>query len=128
MSVEIIGEKLLLAQLVKLEDAVQKDSLEEAASAGATVVEEAAQENISEDTGRAKEGIHQETYSKAKTKVEVDVAPEKKDFYARFLEFGTSKMSAKPFMRPAIDDNEDKVVEAIKTTLKDKIESIGEGE
>jgi HK97 gp10 family phage protein len=128
MSVDVIGEKVLLAQLAKLENAVQKDSLEEAANAGAKIVVEAAKENISEDTGRAKENIHQETYSKTQTKAEVDVAPESKGaFYTRFLEFGTSKMSARPFMRPAIDNNQDIVVEKIKTTLADKIEGIGDG-
>jgi len=42
-------------------------------------------------------------------------------FYWRFLEFGTAKMPAKPFMRPAIDTKQkeaiDKFVEAYKKQL-----------
>ncbi|PWD85804.1 HK97-gp10 family putative phage morphogenesis protein [Ignatzschineria cameli] len=45
-------------------------------------------------------------------------------FYWRFLEFGTAKMPAKPFMRPAIDTKQkeaiDKFVEAYKKQL-DKV-------
>ena len=42
-------------------------------------------------------------------------------FYWRFLEFGTAKMAAKPFMRPAMDASQqeavDKFVEAYKKQL-----------
>lgn len=31
------------------------------------------------------------------------IGPERRFFYGYFLEFGTSKMSARPFMRPAVD-------------------------
>lgn len=45
-------------------------------------------------------------------------------FYWRFLEFGTAKMAAKPFMRPAMDAKQqeavDKFVEAYKKQL-DKV-------
>jgi HK97 gp10 family phage protein len=36
---------------------------------------------------------------------------------ARFLEFGTSKMAARPFIRPAVENNASAAVEAIKTGL-----------
>lgn len=35
--------------------------------------------------------------------VTVEVGPERKFFYGYFLEYGTVKMSARPFMRPAFD-------------------------
>jgi len=43
-------------------------------------------------------------------------------FYAHFIEFGTAKMAAKPFMRPAFDTNKERAVEVMKTTLAKGIE------
>ena len=36
---------------------------------------------------------------------------------ARFLEYGTSKMSARPFLRPAFVNNVDRAIEAVKARL-----------
>ena len=47
----------------------------------------------------------------------------KDPYYWRFLEFGTSKMSAKPFMRPAFEQTKEKAAAEIIKTLKDGIES-----
>ena len=33
--------------------------------------------------------------------------------YAHYIEFGTSKMSARPFLRPALDEHRNEIVEAI---------------
>lgn len=42
-------------------------------------------------------------------------------FYGRFLEFGTSKMPAKPFLRPAYDAARDRAVAAVKTRLAQEL-------
>jgi len=38
-------------------------------------------------------------------------------FYGRFLEFGTSKMAAKPFLRPAYDAALSKAVKAVQERM-----------
>lgn len=43
-------------------------------------------------------------------------------FYWRFIEFGTKKMTAKPFLRPAFDENKSAAVEGIKMNLATAIE------
>lgn len=43
------------------------------------------------------------------------------NIYGRFLEFGTSKMGAKPFMRPAFLSNVDNAIEAIRGGLEKAI-------
>ena len=43
-------------------------------------------------------------------------------YYWRFLEFGTSKLSAKPFLRPAFEAKKDAAVDAIKAKLAEAIE------
>lgn len=47
----------------------------------------------------------------------------KDPYYWRFLEFGTSKMPAKPFMRPAFEQSKEKAATEIITTLKRGIEN-----
>lgn len=52
----------------------------------------------------------------------VEVGPTRGDnsefFYAKFLEFGTSKMSARPFMGPAATESQGEVIEAMKAQLR----------
>lgn len=43
-------------------------------------------------------------------------------FYARFVEFGTSKMTARPFMRPAFEKSSTAAIEAVKAGLAKAIE------
>jgi HK97 gp10 family phage protein len=38
------------------------------------------------------------------------VGPDREHFYAQFLEFGTSKYAARPFLRPAWDSTKDQVL------------------
>lgn len=45
----------------------------------------------------------------------------KKAFYGRFLEFGTSKMAARPFLRPGYDAARDRAISAVKAVLADEI-------
>lgn len=42
-------------------------------------------------------------------------------FYWRFVEFGTSKMPAKPFMRPAFEQNKQRAAQEIIHTLRNDI-------
>lgn len=46
----------------------------------------------------------------------------KKAFYAHFVEFGTVKMSPKPFLRPAWDAGKYQAAQAIHDTLKEEID------
>ncbi|WP_375577108.1 HK97-gp10 family putative phage morphogenesis protein [Paracidovorax oryzae] len=42
-------------------------------------------------------------------------------FYARFVEFGTSKMAARPFLRPAYDAVRDAAVQAARQTMRERL-------
>lgn len=42
---------------------------------------------------------------------------DKDAFYGRFVEFGTSKMPARPFLRPAFEETKEKAVEVFKSQL-----------
>lgn len=51
--------------------------------------------------------------------VGIDKSDNSKIFYGKFLEFGTSKMPARPFLSPAFESNKAYVNEIIKRTLKE---------
>ena len=42
-------------------------------------------------------------------------------YYWRFVEFGTSKMSGRPFLRPAFEQSKEQAAQTIITTLRDTI-------
>lgn len=44
--------------------------------------------------------------------------------YAEHLEFGTSRMEPRPFLRPALDEHEGEILDAIEAAVRDFVESI----
>ena len=48
----------------------------------------------------------------------VEVGPKAPFFYGKFLEYGTSKMTARPFMGPAQAESKKQALETIRQTLK----------
>ena len=59
-----------------------------------------------------------ETYATAGSKEN----PGGDTFYFRFLEFGTSKVPARPFLRPALNNNVDGVQDGFVTDFKDQLD------
>lgn len=51
----------------------------------------------------------------------VKIGPAKKVFYGKFIERGTSKMAARPFLRPALDENKDAIRQEIAKAMKEAI-------
>ncbi len=44
--------------------------------------------------------------------------------YGEYLEFGTSRMEARPYVRPAIDEHEGEIVHAVEATVAAFVESV----
>jgi len=49
----------------------------------------------------------------------IEVGPSAPFFYGKFLEYGTTKMAARPFLGPAKAESRKEVLETIKQTLKE---------
>jgi HK97 gp10 family phage protein len=78
-------------------------------------------------TGALKSSIESFARSKASwARSTIQVADSKKGgikWYAVLLEYGTSRMSAKPFMRPAFDMSKDRAVATFQTELEKVIKA-----
>jgi len=51
----------------------------------------------------------------------VSVGPAKKFFYGLFLEFGTTKMAARPFMGPALEEKRGEIFKRMAQVLREEI-------
>lgn len=150
MTVKVTGLKELEKALMELPKEVAQRPLRAAVNAGAKVVMDEAKNRAPQgETGNLRKAIYRtrtrrgsgtgkETYvvgvRKGKMKY-ADTANNRRlkrvgktyqtrglAYYWRFLEFGTSKLSARPFLRPAFEAKKDAAVDAIKAKLAEAIE------
>jgi HK97 gp10 family phage protein len=138
-SVQIKGLDALAKALKELPDRVAKNGLRAAVYAGAKVIRDEAKLQALVATGTLKRAVIlkqiPELSSKNKQTFFVTVRQGKKyrkqgkkgnlsqdAWYWRFVEFGTVKMSARPFLRPAFDMKKNDALTAIKTRLAERIE------
>lgn len=100
--VEIEGWEELEAKLKALGEKINaQEVMEEALMAGGVIVQEAITFFAPVDTGQLGGSI--EISKKGREKHSIRIGPTGAGFYGRFQEYGTSKMAAQPFMRPAFD-------------------------
>jgi HK97 gp10 family phage protein len=112
-SFEIEGLKELLQTFEKLKDL---DYLE-ALMAGGVTLQKLAQENAPVKTGFLRASA--ETV-KTDDNVEVRFLAN----YAFYQEYGTAKMKAHPFIRPAIDNGSAEILKAIKDNLAKQLKEV----
>ena len=126
----MIGFKLntgnLESAFKKLSDAVGENALRAAGAAGAALIRDEAITRAPEDTGALRNNIiikRLEEISKGNESQTYMVIPRSKPaFYWRFLEFGTAKMGARPFMRPAFDARRGDALNKMREVLKWKLQ------
>jgi HK97 gp10 family phage protein len=114
MSLQLHGMQELLRQLEQVgseAERIKKDAL----LAGAEVVQQAASEKAPRDTGKLAENI---VISDIKEDGTVDIGPDRDRFYGLFLEFGTSKMAARPFLQPAFEENKEQVQQKMADVIR----------
>jgi len=62
-----------------------------------------------------RQGKRQQAVKRGKNVINLDA------FYGRFVEFGTSKMPAKPFLRPAFEAKKEAAIEAMRAYMAERI-------
>lgn len=112
------GMENLLAEIEKLGQKgsrIENKALREAGD----VVKDAIEKEVPVRTGKLKQSI---TASRVKTKdgvKRVEVGPDKDGYYGKFVEFGTVKMKANPFMSRGYETSKEEAMEAIEKNLKE---------
>ena len=151
VTIKLTGFKELSDKLRELGPKVARRGLRAASFAGAAIIRDATKRNHPEFTSRTgtleaniiatkRRGSNELTATyrvtvRGKTKKFANTAANRRArrvgkrykvegpaFYGKFLEFGTSKMEAHPFLRPAFFSNVDNAIEAMKARLAKSIE------
>ncbi len=120
-----IDTKKLLKALDKLPKNIQKNVMVGATRAGAKVVSDEAKRLAPRDTGTLEKSIGITKRKSKRGQITFSVSPRKggknDGFYGRFIELGTSKMIARPFLRPALEKSQDEVLEASKEYIAKRL-------
>ena len=118
---EVRGFQELERALKRASDAVAREALVEATAAGTKVIIDGAQRRAPKDTGKGAESIHASVTERSRFGVTQTIGPSKNAFYMRFVEFGTVKMTARPFLRPALDEERDATIREVGRKLWERI-------
>lgn len=135
----LTGFKELANALRELGPRVAKNTLRRSVAAGATIIRKEAMDRAPVDTGEMRKDIQvkreRDTKGEMSAKYSVFVRAGKKSrlsgrarnvqkdsYYWKFVELGTSKMAARPFMRPAFESRKEDAVKAIGEKLDEGIQ------
>ena len=116
--IRMTGDKAVIAGLNRVSAAVGSRAVMPALRATALIPLNVAKELVPVDTGTLERSIHQEdVQGQLAVTVGTDVP------YAEHVEFGTSKMPARPYLRPALDENKGAMVKEFGEALEDIVEA-----
>ena len=113
-------------QFDRLIDTSKKKVMMKALNAGATPIKKEAKKNAPVDKGVLKSSIRSKQM-KHTQKPSVGIYVAGKAYYWWFIEEGTSKMAAAPFLRPAADSKHEEGINKFKEKLKAEIDKVTNG-
>lgn len=140
VTVKVEGLRELGDRMKGLSEAMNNRIARAATAAGAVVIRDAAKQKVAVDTGNLKKNVivkrlpkgespftseHIVTVRQGKLTKKQKAAGLEDAFYGRFVEYGTAKMPARPYMRPAFDQNKEKAVQAIKDRITKRLAKAG---
>ena len=125
MSIDFRVEGLddLERQFDRLIDTSKKKVMQKALNAGIAPIKKEAKANAPVDKGVLKSQIRSKQM-KYTEKPAVGIYVSGKAFYWYFIENGTSKMAAAPFLRPAVDSKHEEAVDKFKEKWKAEIDKV----
>lgn len=123
-NIELTGVDEILNKLQQISTNVGKLENKALKNAAEPVLEDAKETNAFKDkSGKLRKGLKITNVKKKEGMkyilVGVDRADNTEIFYGKFIEFGTSKMPARPFLQPAYEKNVQNIKRTIADTLKE---------
>lgn len=118
ISMTVRGSSELRRNLNRLRGNERRQAQRDGLDAGARIVETHAKVYCPVDTGTLRNSIMVDEV----TPERAVIAPHTD--YAEHVEFGTSRMAAQPYMRPALDQHEGEILAAVEATIADFVNSI----
>ena len=116
----------LINALRRLPLNLQRNVMSGAVRAGATTISDSAKTCVPVDTGTLQKSIGVTKRKSSQGVYKFSVSPRKggknSGWYGHFVEFGTSKMSARPFMRPAYENNGTKAIDTAKDYIAQRLD------
>ena len=119
---KITGLDQLESKFAKLESATQGKVLSNAVRSGANPILNDAIPRTRYRTGNLRRSLHVEVVNESQTHAEAEIGTDVE--YAPPQEFGTSRITAQPFLRPAFDTQVETAKKEIAEALKQQIESV----
>lgn len=132
VTMQISGLKELADRLREIGPDIERNALRSGVSAAAVLIRNQAKATNPDDTGRTdralyakfireQSGPNQATYYVGVRSGKKEQKKDRDAWYWRLVEFGTAKMPARPFMRPAFESKKMQAVEAIKERIQKRI-------
>lgn len=118
--VEIEGAQKLVKRLKAMDDAAASVLLK-GAKAGGEIALQDARRHCPEDTGALKASLKLTDGTATKTKATVQVDYDRSLRYGTFVELGARGRPANPFLRNAVDNNQEQINEAITAAVADAV-------
>lgn len=130
MSFEITGIDELLAKFEKIGSNIEQKT-KQALNDGAEVIKQSAKQKCPRSTQEGQHLADNIIISDVKNGIDrkpyVEIGPQKSDnndyFYGKFIEFGTVKMKAHPFMEPAFLEKRQEALNKIADVIREAIQS-----
>lgn len=119
--IEVKGLAELEQALLQLADPAVRRVLRKGMRRGAIVVRNDARARVRVARGRLRKAIRTRERSDEQGWIRIAVEVPKSAFYGKFGEYGTSKMAAWPFMRPAAESKTEEAVATMRDAVAEAV-------
>ena len=127
VSIGVAGHQEMVKRLREMKNRMAARHLMKSVMPGAEIVRDAAAANAPRRQGAPRKAGHLadniviKVQKRGKSQAIVLVGPSADHFWGHFLEFGTAKMPAQPWLRPALENNLNAVAGAVRFELRSRL-------